>query len=255
VIDAFIFPNTDDCVRESLANLSRIGRVRFGNASSGMPILEIVNWEKHQRVDKPQTRVALPPINDIEQETCTNTEKSTVRESFANHSGTARESFATLPTTYDLRPTTRDQGTGSEENKAATAPRNRVAARPSIGDVQDYIREAGLTQTDPEAFLDHYAANGWKQSNGNTITDWKAAARNWNRRQPQYSAKSRSGPLKGQDLIDANAESSKRLLEKIKNGTAGDLFEMLNDVGSGQEPPNHRVVAGSVLGRIGGSNG
>lgn len=100
IINAFVFPNTEDCVRESLANLSRIVRINRGISSGGMPIIEIVNWDKHQRVDKPQPKLALPPIDTKTQE------KPRKRKSFANHSGTVRELVAPLTTDPDpdLRP-------------------------------------------------------------------------------------------------------------------------------------------------------
>lgn len=81
-IDAALFCDTDDTASESLQTLERLGRIRRGLARNGKPILEIVNWAKHQRVDKPQERTALPPIAEAN------------REPFANHSGTIRESFA-----------------------------------------------------------------------------------------------------------------------------------------------------------------
>ncbi len=105
IIDAFVFPNSDDSVRESLANLSRISRIRRGNSSSGMPVIEIVNWARHQKVDKPQPKLALPPICQRQLKTWGKPLSRIVRESFANCSRIGRSSY--LPT-YDY-----DQGAGA----------------------------------------------------------------------------------------------------------------------------------------------
>lgn len=113
VIDAFVFPNCSRTVRESLANLSALGRIRRGMSCSGKPILEIVNWSKHQKVDKPQEKMALPPIHVCTKEIVDN---PTVLESFANDSRIVRELVAPRPTTMDQRPTTNDQGEGPGEN-------------------------------------------------------------------------------------------------------------------------------------------
>lgn len=65
-------------------------------------------------------------------------------------------------------------------------------APPSREEAEAYKAEAGLTETDVGTFLDYYEANGWKQSNGNPIKDWKATMRNWNRRQKTFrSSKSK----------------------------------------------------------------
>ncbi len=114
VIDAFIFPSTSDSVRESLAKLSGMVRIRRGKASSGMPIIEIVNWSKHQRVDKPQPRMALPPIAAIANE---NVDATPIRESIANDSGMVRDFGAPRPTTTDqLTPTNELRPTSNEPN-------------------------------------------------------------------------------------------------------------------------------------------
>lgn len=53
---------------------------------------------------------------------------------------------------------------------------------PTLEEVQSYVREKGF-RMDAGAFFDHYAANGWVMKGGQKIKDWKAAARNWERRE------------------------------------------------------------------------
>ena len=56
----------------------------------------------------------------------------------------------------------------------------RRFAPPSLQDVKGYISEKHIT-IDAEAFVDFYASKGWKVGN-QTMRDWKAAVRNWARR-------------------------------------------------------------------------
>jgi len=51
---------------------------------------------------------------------------------------------------------------------------------PSVVEVEEYCKERA-NGIDAQHFCDHYTANGWKQSNGNAIKDWKAAVRTWER--------------------------------------------------------------------------
>ncbi len=57
--------------------------------------------------------------------------------------------------------------------------------KPTLQEIEDYIKEMGWND-DPGAIYDHYEANGWKQSGGNGIKDWKAAVRNWHRRSGSF---------------------------------------------------------------------
>lgn len=57
---------------------------------------------------------------------------------------------------------------------------------PSLDEVKAYFKELDF-ESEAEAFFDHYSANGWKQSNGNKIVDWKAAARGWKQRSGSFS--------------------------------------------------------------------
>lgn len=49
---------------------------------------------------------------------------------------------------------------------------------PDIDEVTAYCRER-RNDIDPEAFVAHYATNGWKLSNGNKMADWKSAVITW----------------------------------------------------------------------------
>ncbi len=54
-------------------------------------------------------------------------------------------------------------------------------APPTLEDVSEYCRE-GYTNVDAERFIDFYTSNGWMVGK-NRMKDWKAAVRNWDRRE------------------------------------------------------------------------
>ena len=66
--------------------------------------------------------------------------------------------------------------------KAPPAPRKRFVP-PTQAEIGAYVREAKLTM-DPQEFLDYYTANGWKVGS-HAMKDWRAAARNWARKETQ----------------------------------------------------------------------
>ena len=50
---------------------------------------------------------------------------------------------------------------------------------PSLDEVKAYCNERG-NRVDPERFIDYYTSNGWKVGK-NSMKDWKAAVRTWER--------------------------------------------------------------------------
>ena len=68
------------------------------------------------------------------------------------------------------------------ENRGEDARQSLAAPAPSVEDVENYRQKIG-SKVDAQLFTDFYEANGWRQSNGNPVKDWKAAFRAWDRRE------------------------------------------------------------------------
>ncbi len=98
------FANVSRETREGLATLAEAGRIARGTTASGQRVIQIVNWTRHQKVDHPNTKAALPEV-------VAPLPVSIPRETLASNSRAPRESFASnsrvdlRSTTYDLRPT------------------------------------------------------------------------------------------------------------------------------------------------------
>lgn len=60
-IDGFIFPSTQDSARESLDTLASLSRIVRYQSESGQGLIQIANWRKHQKIDRPSKHV-LPGV-------------------------------------------------------------------------------------------------------------------------------------------------------------------------------------------------
>lgn len=63
-----------------------------------------------------------------------------------------------------------------------TKPDSTRFVAPSYSEVVVYVKDNNLSVS-PDAFIDHYAAQGWYLGNGRKMRDWTAAIRQWHRRQ------------------------------------------------------------------------
>lgn len=136
MIDANLFSQTDDTARHALETLASLSRIRRGVAENGARVIQIVNWERHQRVDKPNLMAALPPIVD------TPTEKATP--------GAVRESVATSSRT-PLVAVEPDQYQEEEQEQERESEHARDGGDGGLWpkSVQELAREAGLALPGP----------------------------------------------------------------------------------------------------------
>lgn len=68
----------------------------------------------------------------------------------------------------------------TDTQKREKPQKRKRFVRPSLSDVQQYIREIGGT-TDGQQFIDFYESKGWKVGK-NPMADWKACVRTWEKR-------------------------------------------------------------------------
>ena len=73
-----------------------------------------------------------------------------------------------------------EEGEG-ECYRADRPPKPARFSPPSVDDVREYCNERGYTTIDPERFVSYYDARQWKAGQ-TAITDWRAAADSWHRK-------------------------------------------------------------------------
>jgi hypothetical protein len=75
--------------------------------------------------------------------------------------------------------------------KTKKQPANRMA-RPTVNEVADYMVTVGGTEAEAPKFVDFYESKGWKVGVV-PMKDWKAAARNWIKRNPKKPSNDKLG--------------------------------------------------------------
>ncbi len=169
LIDAQIFPNTADTAHEALMRLSRMGRIRRGKTASGQRIIELTNWNRHQKIQHPNLRGALPEI--VEDEAVAD-----AHEALMSHSRAAPEPLTHHTNDQRPEPTTRtndhmppDPRVGRPDAVASAArtggepmghrlPDGSPSDQPSL-DSPDVVDDEDTDQRPPAAAV-HVASTG-----------------------------------------------------------------------------------------------
>ena len=134
-------------------------------------------------------------------------------------------------TSHAMQDTDTNTDTNTKKKKSVA-----TGSPPSVDQVSEYCKER-KNDVDAEQFVDHYTANGWRQSNGNKIRDWKAAIRTWERNdfgrkrteqkaiqkrnehkpKPIDGNSSRFALVKTFGVVEARDWSDKQCVEEYKN--------------------------------------
>jgi hypothetical protein len=182
-IRAQLFPFDVIDVDPLLSDLASRGFIRRYMAS-GVGVVSIPTFVKHQNPHKNEVASTLPAEDSSHAPSDSGhaPSESGQNESTPEKARTA-PADSLLPLTSSLNPSSQI-GT---ESKIAKPPRARFTP-PTLEQVRAYCAERG-NKVDPQQWLDHYSANGWKVGK-NAMVDWKAAVRTWekndsnNRTQP-----------------------------------------------------------------------
>ena len=84
-------------------------------------------------------------------------------------------------------------------------------APPSVDEVAAYIAEKGYS-VDAEAFVDFYQSKGWRVGN-QSMKDWKAAVRTWNKREKPAKAKTAPSASMSHNY---SSEEMRDLIRRVK---------------------------------------
>lgn len=222
-----------DTVTEAMDQFDRLHMIDYNDGTC-----YIGGWEEHQSIDSIERKRELnrerkrrqrerDKERDAKEDchvTVTQMSRVTSRDSHATEKSReekSREEYFSFPESTFL--------VSSDEPEAA--PREKettVSEIPSQAELQRYIENAGLS-VDASEIYDHFAANGWKDKNGNPIEDWRAATRKYARIGNQYG-------IHSQQESAATPKPEKSRAEKI-----ADIEKELEAL-SGVEVPRGPIV-------------
>lgn len=112
----------------------------------------------------------------------------------------------------------------SNEEKKESKPKKKFV-KPNLEEVIAYCKER-KNKVDPQKFIDYYESNGWKVGR-NSMKDWKAAIRTWERNDGNFANKKVGKPkenvpswfdkkIKNEHITKEEQEEMDKLLEEFK---------------------------------------
>ena len=164
---------TVDVVERLLSRMSELHNVIRYNEQSKEVLL--LNWHKYNwsKSDKLLKGVA----NEVELVKCPEFQRILI--SYLSFYGYDTDTVS-IGYTYPMDTSVTDTVT---DTVIKTVKKKERFTPPTRQEVHEYVTENGY-QVNPESFIDFYQSKGWKVGN-QSMKDWKAAVRNWHRRDKQ----------------------------------------------------------------------
>ena len=153
-------------VRTALLKLQSTGEITKKSTNKNTVIL-VVNYVLYQSFEE--------PIQEIQQQT----------EQQANQQSANNQPTNEQQTNNNKQECKNDKNVKNDKKKSKVQTK---FAKPSPEELQAFIAENHLN-VDAKDFLDFYDSNGWKVGR-NAMKDWKAACRNWSRRENKKTPQS-----------------------------------------------------------------
>lgn len=207
VIKGQCFPLKDVTVKDiekGLERLSAEGLVQLYTVNE-MPFLQLTTWSKHQTIRNkkskyPSIEEGIQQLNSIE----TN----------CNQLHAIVPVIQSNPIQSESNPNPNTNPKGKAVNAAHFTP-------PTRSEVQEYISANGFG-VDAQSFIDYYTSNGWSVGK-TTMKDWKAAVRNWDRREKKRKAGDmpeywNTDPIRVKDPKPASKEEIDQVKALISKG-------------------------------------
>ena len=70
--------------------------------------------------------------------------------------------------------------------------------------VRNFFREENFPELEAEKFFNHFQSNGWQVGGKTPMQDWKASARSWILKMPNYPVRTGTGSQPDQSLNNVN---------------------------------------------------
>lgn len=102
----------------------------------------------------------------------------------------------------------KDEQKMGHNNNNNNIKKEREGLRPTLAEWIDFAKEIGWRQADAESAFDYYQSNGWKVGGKAPVKDWRACARNCQRRNQQ--------PMKGNQPMKKAIKSGCESLPSYK---------------------------------------
>ena len=148
---------------------------RGGRPSKNTQVAEVIEMPEPEVPETPEPEVSEPAEPEV----------SDTEEPQVSDGAKPRVSGKAKPNPIQSSPDQSSPDQKREGRASAARPRFRP---PTVEDVRAYAEGAGCN-VDAERFVDYYASNGWKVGRS-PMRDWRAAARNWSRRDAPKEATS-----------------------------------------------------------------